>query len=123
MSKIFLWIFTFSWALFTLYLTTIPNFSPAKDTILSWILSNGGHFSFFGVQASLLYVSLIPKRDAKTNSIIITSLFGLMIELIQRSIPGRSFGISDWILDTLGAICFVTIVRKISNQKFSKNKI
>ena len=107
MKKIFLWLTTISWASYTFYLTTIPNFQPSSDTLMSWILSNGGHFFFFGVLAVLLYLSL-PKKPFIMSylPVALASLYGLIIELIQLRIPGRSADPIDWILDTLGAFIF-----------------
>lgn len=117
MKKIYLWFITFSWAAYTFYLTTIPNFSPSPDTLLSWILSNGGHFFFFGILAVLLFLSM-PKRFYTVHFTLLTvSLYGLMIEFIQRGIPGRSFDLKDWFLDTAGAIIFLAIIKKYENSR------
>ena len=109
MNKIVLWFLTLSWASLTFYLTTIPNFHPSNDTFVSWLLSNGGHFFFFGVIAILIPVK-------KYYAISLTSLYGLAIEFIQRGIPGRSFGLSDWALDTLGAITFLFLLKKLQSK-------
>jgi len=119
MKKLYLWFLTFSWSGLTLYLTTIPNFSTSGDNLLSWILSNGGHFFFFGVLAALLSLSLPPRVWRLTSSvyaILITSLYGLFIEFVQLNIPGRSFYLSDWVLDTLGAITFLFILKKLQSK-------
>ena len=107
-----LWFLTLSWAGLTLYLTTIPNFSPSSDTTFSWFLSNGGHFFFFGVLAVLLKLDKI----STINSILLTSIYGLIIEYIQLTVPGRSFDLFDWSLDTLGAIIFIYILKKYSKS-------
>jgi len=39
-------------------------------------------------------------------------MYGLLIELVQRGIPGRSFSLFDLGLDALGAWLFVYLVRK-----------
>jgi VanZ family protein len=110
---------TFLWGAYTLYLTTIPNFSPTKDTFLSFILSNGGHFFFFGIFAVLLFLSL-PARiwnlSSRFYAVLITSIYGLLIEFVQLNIPGRSFDLKDWVLDTLGAITFLFILKNTPNQ-------
>ena len=111
-KKIYLWLLTFSWAGLTLYLTTIPNFSPAPDTLFSWILSNGGHFFFFGILAILLKLDELSTK----YSILLTSLYGLAIEFLQLNIAGRSFDIKDWVLDTLGALTFLFIFKKLQSR-------
>ncbi len=112
MNKYLAWFLTLSWAGLTLYLTTIPNFAPSADTLFSWILSNGGHFFFFGVLAILFKLDKI----STINSILLTSIYGLVIEYIQLGIPGRSFDLMDWSLDTLGAIAFLLILKKLQSK-------
>lgn len=112
MRKLFLWLLTLAWACLIFYLTTIPNFHPTQDSLLSWILSNGGHFFFFGILAALLKLDQL----STSYSLLLTSLYGLVIEFVQRSIPGRSFGVSDWALDTLGAITFLFIFKKLQSK-------
>lgn len=113
MKKIYSWLLTLSWAAYTFYLTTIPNFSPTSDSLLSWILSNGGHFFFFGVLAVLLFYSI----SSKTWAAMITSMYGLLIEFVQLGVPGRSFDLKDWGLDTIGAIIFLFILTKLNWRK------
>jgi VanZ family protein len=111
-KKIYLWLLTFSWAGLTLYLTTIPNFSPAPDTLFSWILSNGGHFFFFGILALLLKLDKL----STAYSVLLSSAYGLFIEYIQLNIPGRSFDLKDWALDTLGALTFLFLLKQLQSR-------
>lgn len=92
------------WAAFIWYLTTLPDFQPSTDSLISSILSNSAHFFFFGVQAALLRLAFY-----KSNllPLVLSSLYGLVIEIIQLNVPGRSFSLLDWFLDTLGALCFL----------------
>jgi VanZ family protein len=125
MQNKFLWFLTLSWAGLTLYLTTIPNFSPSADTLFSWLISNGGHFFFFGVLAILLYKSLLSSQFLLLPfhlSLLTSSLYGLIIEYIQLSIPGRSFDLIDWGLDTFGAIIFLWLGQKTILLTTLKNK-
>lgn len=112
MKKFLAWVFTFAWAGLILYLTTIPNFKPSSDSLFSWLLSNGGHFAFFGILAILFKLDKI----STINSILLTSIYGLIIEYIQLGIPGRSFELFDWSLDTLGAISFLLILKKLQSK-------
>ena len=114
------WIPVILWAGLTWRLTTTPDFKVTEDTLLSLLISNGGHFVFFGVQATLLLFAL-PSKIWNLSPIIFavvtSSLYGLVIELVQRNIPGRSGDIFDWLLDTLGAIIFLAIIKKLSDKK------
>lgn len=116
MKHILRWALTLVWALLIWRLTTTPDFHVTDDSFLSWLLSNGGHLIFFGLLAVFIPLS-------NSLSLFTTSTYGLMIELVQRGIPGRSFSLSDWALDTLGAIIFLVITKKILNQKFSNSPI
>lgn len=101
------------WAALTFRLTTTPNLVVAPDTILNTILMNGAHFGFFGIQAALLYLTFSKSR---LLPIILTSAYGYWIELLQRTIPGRTYDLVDWSLDTLGAMIFVLIVTQSLNR-------
>lgn len=75
------------------------------------------HFFFFGTQAALIFLALPTKIWNLSPNILgvaLTSTYGLLIELVQRSIPGRSADPLDWILDTLGAIAFLYLFKKLS---------
>ncbi len=105
MKNVWRWTATLVWAGIIWYLTTLPDFQPSSNSSLSLLLSNGGHFFFFGVLAVLLPL-------ASQVSLSITLLYGLGIELAQHSIPGRSFSLVDLALDGLGAFVFVYYMRK-----------
>ncbi len=111
-KKYIAWFLTFAWAVLIWRLTTTPDFSVTEDTFLSFLISNGGHFIFFGILAVLLIFSL-PKRLCSLHFTIFTvSLYGLFIELVQRNIHGRSADPIDLALDTLGAITFLAIINR-----------
>jgi len=120
MKKYFLWLLTISWAILIFYLTSIPDFKVAEDTLMSLLMSSGAHFGFFGVQAVLLYLSLPPKflhLNAYFSATLATSLYGVIDELHQIGIPGRSADPVDWALDTLGALVFLWFMRKYLQRK------
>ncbi|MBP9702973.1 VanZ family protein [Candidatus Woesebacteria bacterium] len=98
-----------AWAGLTWSLTTTPNLVIAPENLLNTLMMMGGHFTFFGVQAVLLKLSSLNTL----SSVIIASIYGLIIELVQLSVPGRSADPFDWILDTLGAITFLAILKRL----------
>ncbi len=107
------WIFSaLIWTLLIFRLTTMPQVTTVPDTLLQKLLMSGAHFIFFGIQAVFLYLTLKPSKNSLQTSVIASSLYGLIIEFIQRNIPGRSADPLDWILDTLGAFTLLVIVRK-----------
>jgi VanZ family protein len=120
MKRIILWILTLAWGVLIWRLTTTPDFKVTEDTLLSLLISNGGHFIFFGVQAALVFISLpgkIKQISPSVLAVIASSTYGLMIEYVQRTIPGRSADPIDWMLDTVGAITFLAIMKTFLNLK------
>jgi VanZ family protein len=109
MSKLVWLILSLLWAALTWRLTTTPNLVVAPDNLLNTLMMMGGHFVFFGLQAVLL-------SPLTRYAVPLTSSYGLLIELVQLSVPGRSADPMDWILDTLGAITFLAILNKLKTQ-------
>lgn len=108
MKKYLLWLATAAWAVLIFYLTSIPNLRLTENTLVNILIANGSHFFFFGVQGALLYAS----HKHVTSAITLTSLYGVIDELHQISVPGRTADVADWVMDTFGALVFVLIVRK-----------
>lgn len=104
------------WAAFTWHLTTTPNLVVAPENWLNTLLMMGGHFTFFGVQAVLL-------RPITRYALFMTSAYGLIIELVQLGVPGRSADPLDWLLDTLGAITFLFVLNKLQSKQIKLPKV
>lgn len=75
------------------------------------------HFFAYFVLTVLLSLTLLMqnkyhflKEKHILFSIIIASVYGLLDEIHQSYIPGRSNDILDWIADTLGAITAVLLL-------------
>jgi hypothetical protein len=119
MKKYLRWTLVVVWGIIIWSLTTTPDFKVTDDTLLSFLISNGGHFIFFGVQAGLLLLALPNSSFLFPNfyPLALTSLYGFIIELVQRNVPGRSADPVDWILDTVGAVLFVVIMKKYINLR------
>lgn len=100
------------WALLIWRLTTSSQIVVTENSWLQNILMMVAHFSFFGVQAILLYFATTSKHI----SIGLTSMYGALIEFRQLSVPGRSADPLDWILDTLGAITFLLVLKKLQSK-------
>ncbi len=114
MRKYFWWLLTLTWAALIWHLTTVPDFHPSDSTLISLLLSNGGHFIFFGAQAIWLHLSGLTR----INAILLTANYGLFIEIVQSRIPGRSYSLVDWSLDILGALTFLFLLKRL---KFTHN--
>jgi len=84
-----------------------------KDSWLQSLLMMSAHFVFFGIQAILLF---IPLRSPFW-SVSTTSLYGALIEYHQLAVPGRSGDPLDWLLDTMGALTFLFLHRKLQSRQ------
>ena len=117
MKKYLRWIPAVIWALIIWRLTTTPQIVITESSLLQAILMMFAHFIFFGIQAGLLYFSF-PHRPSTiiSQSLIITSLYGALIEFRQLSVPGRTGDPFDWALDTLGAITFLFLLKKLQSK-------
>lgn len=102
-------LFSLLWAMLTWHLTTTPNLVVAPQNLLNTLMMMGGHFIFFGIQAVLLRLNSL----STVYCLLITSAYGLIIEIVQLGIAGRSADPWDWLLDTLGAITFLAIMKKL----------
>lgn len=112
MKKYFLWTLTFAWAVLTWRLTTSSQIVVTENSWLQNILMMVAHFCFFGIQAILLYRA----GGSSKMGVTLTSLYGGLIEYRQLSVPGRSADPMDWILDTLGAITFLLVLKKLQSK-------
>ncbi len=117
MKKIYWFLLSVLWALLTLRLTTTPNLVVAPETWLNTLIMDGSHFGFFGVEAALLYFAFPTSSKLRAaSSVILVSIFGYWIEVLQKSIPGRTYDLMDWALDTLGAIIFILFLNWYNNR-------
>lgn len=83
--------------------------SPHPD----YVLHKLGHIFGFGALGVTLYYAV--GRSLKLAGLCI-ALFAASDELHQFFVPGRSSRFFDIVLDTLAAIVFIFVVRKIEKQ-------
>jgi VanZ family protein len=95
------------WSLVVLVLTLIPGSAIPEVGIFQ--ADKLVHFFIFGVL--MILSSYAIKKTAGTkgiflNPLLISSLysvgFGVMIEFIQKFVPGRSFSLADMLANTVG---------------------
>jgi VanZ family protein len=95
------------WSLVVLVLTLIPG-SAIPEVGISQV-DKLVHFFIFGVLMILCSYGLKKTSDIKgapLNPLLITGVysicFGVMIEFIQKFVPGRSFSIADMLANSIG---------------------
>ncbi|MBN1192448.1 MAG: VanZ family protein [Coriobacteriia bacterium] len=73
-----------------------------------------GHFGLYAVLGGLYLLSL-PQTSrpwhAAMIAVLLASLYGLTDEFHQSFVPGRMPDVTDWIVDTVGALAAVSIVQ------------
>ena len=101
-------ILTLLWLFLVLVFSTIPvkglQTRHLSDTVI--------HFVMYGIAAVLFMKDFRSKTSMKKSavlSIIIASLFGLVIELIQSVIPWREYSFSDMMANVSGAVFFTLL--------------
>ena len=102
-------LFTILWASVILVLTLVTGRTDANMDVL--MLDKFVHAFMFGFLSLLLIVGLKKQSDypllriyAEVVAIIVSAIYGVMIEVIQLVIPGRFFEWQDMLANTLGAI-------------------
>jgi len=91
------------WVVFTFFLTSLPGQSihlPFR------IWDKAVHLGFYGVMGFLCTLwrreSGVPVGRAILSALLFTAVVGVVDEVHQQWIPGRSMELSDWVADTLG---------------------
>ena len=91
---------------------------PSKSAITIGVSDKIEHFGAYGILASVLYVNLYFQKKFKklnkypgTFTLIFASLYGVMDELHQLFVPGRTADILDWTADFLGVMLGILITR------------
>ncbi|MES2387478.1 MAG: VanZ family protein [Bacteroidota bacterium] len=100
------------WAAFILLLTLMPGSSlPSLTFMDAFRPDKVAHFVVFAIQALLLITAFIkhnPRSIAARHTFIaapvLSSVFGMLIELAQTTVPGRSYELADLLADSLGAL-------------------
>ena len=76
------------------------------------------HFGAYGLLSVFLYLNLyfqnkyaILKKYPGSFTLLIASFYGLIDELHQLLVPGRSADVLDWLADFLGSVLAVLIIK------------
>jgi VanZ family protein len=105
------------WTWLTWYLTGYPNLRVTPDSLLQFMISKGSHIFFFGIDGVLVYLALSAKTKYRfLIALVVTSLFGAVTEFHQHYVPGRHMDARDWLLDTLSALAFLFILKKLQSR-------
>lgn len=107
------WVTVFVWLAFVEVLTSLPGSTlpslPPFPIRIDWV----AHLGMYGVLGALLArVGVLENwsRRRLVLTVVMISLFGVLDELHQLFIPGRSAEVGDWAMDTLGSAIGFTVV-------------
>ena len=98
-------------ALWLIFLFIISFIHPPKLSIGAGLqIDKPAHFILYGITALMFFMVLRVKKDRKKSMLyafLLSSLSGLIIEIIQSFTPHRSFEAVDILANTLGAAAFI----------------
>ncbi|MBT8386900.1 MAG: VanZ family protein [Ignavibacteria bacterium] len=84
------------------------------------------HFFAYLILSVLLYLTFIfqekfrfAQRNAVQLTLAIAIIYGVLDEIHQMLVPGRSAELLDWIADSIGSVCGVLII-SFFLKKFKK---
>lgn len=107
---------------------------PSSDALTIGVSDKVEHFGAYGLLSGILYLNLVFQKKFKllkkypaTFTILIASFYGLLDELHQLFVPGRSAEILDWFADFSGAVIAVLVTRyllkKLQRYDYEKSKL
>ena len=79
-----------------------------------------GHLLAYAILASLYLAALDPTLRAPRAAavaVVLASVYGILDELHQLYVPGRSSDPVDWLVDTAGAILAVWLIVVVRNRR------
>lgn len=110
-------------------LTSLPTGLALKTDFSDKV----NHFGAYGILSVLLFLNLklqykneVIKKYAGTFTIIIASIYGMLDELHQIFVPGRSAEFWDWLADFAGSVVAVLILNfwyNYQNKSLAAKKI
>ena len=91
------------------------------------------HFGAYGLLSVFLYLNMhfqnrinLFKNKPATCTVIIASIYGLLDEIHQMFVPGRSTEFLDWLADFSGSLLAVIItgylIKKLYQNEIEKSK-
>lgn len=111
-QRLVAWALAAVWAAVIFGLSSIPGLSSDLGT---WdlILRKIAHFVEFAILGGLLYWA----TNRRVFSITLTSLYAATDEMHQAFVSGRNGAVSDWAIDTAGAIVGVFVATEILRRR------
>jgi VanZ family protein len=107
---------------------------PTGMAITTDISDKINHFGAYGLLSVLLYLNLyfqdrikLFNRYPATFTLLIASIYGMLDEIHQMYVPGRSAEFLDWLADFSGSLMAVLItgylIKRFREFETEKNKL
>ncbi|MCL4554331.1 MAG: VanZ family protein [Actinobacteria bacterium] len=83
------------------------------------------HFVVYALLAVAIHFALSRDHDAQTVwvfAILLASAYGVVDEVHQSFVPGRTPDVVDWGWDTLGAAVGASVARSVSGKRLHQPK-
>ena len=108
------------WALTILLLGSIPSLTPPVDLPLDKL----GHFAMFAVLGALLAWGLhrAGVRASLAWPLVFGALVGAIDELHQRSVPGRSSDVADFVADFAGCAIALWLTHHLLERREKRHR-
>ena len=107
---------TIAIAVMIAYQSTRPAGDPTVPVLRSWV-SYAGHFGVYAVLAFLAMVSVWRRELSAVAAVVLAcSLFGLVLEVYQGSIEGRSSTPLDAVSNVIGSALGATLGRAVVSR-------
>ncbi len=97
-------------------LTTLPG----NEAISIGVNDKIEHFGAYGLLSGILYLNLFFQKKftllnkfPATFTLLVASIYGMVDELHQIFVPGRTADVRDWLADFIGSLLAVLIVKFI----------
>jgi VanZ family protein len=104
-------LFAFSWSLIILMLTLAPGKDMPEVSLWDLLFDKAAHSFVFAILSFLLVVGFIKqgrfhqlKFEPIRYSLIFSIGYGVLIEIVQGFVPGRSLDWKDMLADASGAL-------------------
>ncbi len=105
---------------------------PSSMAITTDVSDKVNHFGAYGLLSVLLYLNLyfqdkieVLNKFPATFTVLIASIYGMVDEIHQMFVPGRSAEFLDWLADFSGSLVAVLIARYLIGRikEIEKNKL
>ena len=112
------WLPVYIYLLLIFYFSSLPSIEASS--IISekfYITSQIQHIILYAGLAMLLYRAINHGKKHNFLVILSTTLYGFIDEVHQHFVPGRTFQFQDILMDFLGAILALILIKLIAKKR------